>query len=192
MNGVYSLRPVTKQILSNTSTADSTLLLHGHPSSQHLSFLTSTSRHSKIKKLLDSCDVCLRAKQTRSSFLISGNKASDLFQLIHCDLWGPYSTSSLSGAHYFLSIVDDHSRAIWIYLIDDKSEVAGCMKFFCSMVKTQFNKQVKIISTDNGTEFINSSLKDFYKKQGILIHTSCVGPHNKTGVSKENIEMCWR
>lgn len=52
------------------------------------------------------------AKQTRDSLPVSLNKASRLFELIHCDLWGPYSTPSCCGAIYFLTIVDDYSRAV--------------------------------------------------------------------------------
>ena len=38
------------------------------------------------------CDVCLRAKQSRDHFPIIENKATDIFELIHCDLWGGYRT----------------------------------------------------------------------------------------------------
>ena len=118
-------------------------------------------------------------KQTQSSFHLSTRKANDLFDLIHCDLWGPYSVSSMSGAHYFLTIMDDHSRAV--YLINDKSSVPRCMKNFCATVHTQFHKDVKLVRTDNGIEFINSQLNEFYSNHGILLHTSCVGTPQQNG-----------
>ncbi|KAH9764454.1 hypothetical protein KPL70_001531 [Citrus sinensis] len=59
------------------------------------------------------CDVCFRAKQCRDKFVLSNNKASNICELIHCDLWGPYRTASSCGAHYFLTIVDDFSRGVW-------------------------------------------------------------------------------
>jgi len=46
----------------------------------------------------DACDVCFRAKQTRSRFVILENKASDLFELIHCDIWGSYRVKASCGA----------------------------------------------------------------------------------------------
>ena len=52
---------------------------------------SSTSR----KKLNKACDIFPMAKQTRGSFLISSNKPSHLIELIHCDLWRPYSVPSL-------------------------------------------------------------------------------------------------
>jgi len=33
-----------------------------------------------------------------------------LFKLIHCDIWILYKIPSLSGAKYFLTIMDDYSQ----------------------------------------------------------------------------------
>ena len=55
------------------------------------------------------CDICIKAKQARELFPLSNNKAVSLFDLIYCDIWGPYSESSSCGAYYFLTIVDDFS-----------------------------------------------------------------------------------
>ena len=38
-----------------------------------------------------------------------------LFELVHVDIWGPYSTPSLNGSKYFLTIVDDYSRCTWVF-----------------------------------------------------------------------------
>ncbi|KAF3771845.1 Retrovirus-related Pol polyprotein from transposon TNT 1-94 [Nymphaea thermarum] len=61
------------------------------------------------------CDACHRAKQTRLKFGLSEISTTHPFDLIHCDIWGPYAQSTISGAHYFLSIVDDYSRVTWIF-----------------------------------------------------------------------------
>ena len=63
------------------------------------------------------CDICFKSKQTRGVFSESINKASVAFELIHVDLWGPYREPSSCGAVYFLTIVDDFSRAVWIHLL---------------------------------------------------------------------------
>jgi len=64
-------------------------------------------------KMVDVCDVCLRAKQTRNQFNVSERNVSDLFEIIHCDIWGFYNISSFCGPHYFLIIIDDVSRVVW-------------------------------------------------------------------------------
>jgi len=70
--------------------------------------------------MVDICDVCPRAKQTRNKFHVSESNASDLFEIIHCDIWGSYKIPSFCGAHYFLTTVDDASRPVWIYLMKEK------------------------------------------------------------------------
>jgi hypothetical protein len=79
------------------------------------------------------CEVCQRAKQNREKFTLSNSKASDVFELIHCDLWGAYRTPSSCGASYFLTIVDDCSRAVWISLLIDKKEVTRTLINFFAM-----------------------------------------------------------
>ena len=52
------------------------------------------------------CDVCFKTKQTQLPFPLSNSKATNCFDLIHCDTWGGYKVESLCGAHYFLTIID--------------------------------------------------------------------------------------
>lgn len=98
---------------------------------------------------------------------------------MHCDLWGSYRTLSYCGASYFLTIVDDYSRAVWIYLLVDKSEAPRMFKMFLVHVERQFNKHVKMVRSDNGTEF--TCMKNFFLENGIIFQTSCVGTPQQNG-----------
>ncbi|XP_074284145.1 uncharacterized protein LOC141608700 [Silene latifolia] len=149
----------------------------GHPGGNVVQFLPLAHSFSVNKNLV--CDVCHRAKQTRASFNLSENIASDIFSLIHCDLWGPYRTPSTCGAKYFLTIVDDCSRSVWVYLLLAKTEVTSVFIQFLSMVHTQFSKQVKVVRSDNGTEF--NFMADYFLQQGIQFQTSCVGTPQQNG-----------
>lgn len=123
---------------------------------------------------VDVCDICFRAKQTRSRFPISESKASGLFKLVHCDIWGPYRVKPSCGASYFLTIVDDASRATWVYLMKEKIEVGSLLQGFVAMAKNQFDKGVKVIRSDNGLEFKSGPMRKFYFENGIIHQTSCV------------------
>jgi hypothetical protein len=46
----------------------------------------------------NACDVCALAKQSRLPFSVSSISSVRPFELIHCDMWGPYKIASLSGA----------------------------------------------------------------------------------------------
>ena len=51
------------------------------------------------------------AKLKRSPFSFHNKISSCAFDLIHMDVWGPYSTPTLDGFKYFLTVVDDATRA---------------------------------------------------------------------------------
>ncbi|XP_074299020.1 uncharacterized protein LOC141630027 [Silene latifolia] len=124
-DGQYFLRAVVKSAIHRVS-ADTFDLWHrrlGHPSNKVVKFLPCIS--NSRQNLDHICDICHEAKHNRSSFDMNDNKASAIFELIHCDLWGPYHSPSSCGAKYFLTIVDDYSRAVWVYLLLDKTEGDG-------------------------------------------------------------------
>lgn len=127
------------------------------------------------------CDVCFRAKQTRNSFPLSHNKAQNLFEIVHCDIWGPYRVSTSCGARYFLTLVNDYSRSVWAYLMVEKSETSKLLQDFTALVRNQFNKVVKILRTDNVFKFKSNEMLDFYRKYGILHQTNCVNTPQQNG-----------
>ncbi|KAD7478862.1 hypothetical protein E3N88_01998 [Mikania micrantha] len=102
--------------------------------------------------------------------------------MVHCDIWGGYRTPSLCHANYFLTLVDDYSRTLWVYLIKQKSDASTNLVYFCNMVERQFGKKIKHLRCDNGGEFTSSQMKDFYGSQGIALETSCRYTPQQNGV----------
>lgn len=51
-------------------------------------------------------------------------------------------------------------------------------------VSTQFNKIVKVVRTDNGTEFVNSVCEDMFKKLGIVHQRTCAYSPQQNGVAE--------
>lgn len=92
---------------------------------------------------------------------------------------GPQRTPSTCGAFYFLTIVDDYSRAVWIYLLVDKREVSQMLRNFFALVERQYHKQVKIMRSDNGTEF--TCMKKYFLDHGIVFQTSCTTTPQQNG-----------
>ena len=155
-NGVYHFRGIVPARAYKTTSTNYAAVWHqrmGHPGKKALSSVLSTLKDfdNSTCEFKDFCDVCIRAKHSRDSFTDSYNKATQCFSLIHCDVWGPYRTKSSSGAHYFLTIVDDHSRAVWTHLLLAKSEVATILKNLCAMTEWHFEKKVHTVRSDNGT-----------------------------------------
>jgi len=150
----------------------------GHPSFKVIKLVPALDVRKDSDLLNKHCDTCHRAKHKRDIFPLSDNKAFDLFELIHCDLWGPYRTAASCGAYYLLTIEDDFSRAVWDVTLVDKTEVSTLKNFF-AMVNKQFKKHVKIVRSDNGIEF--AFLKNYFLEHGIVFHTSCVSTPQQNG-----------
>nr|KYP60468.1 Retrovirus-related Pol polyprotein from transposon TNT 1-94 [Cajanus cajan]KYP68078.1 Retrovirus-related Pol polyprotein from transposon TNT 1-94 [Cajanus cajan] len=126
-DGVYWFRPFRQRQAYQAIVGDKRELWHqrlGHPS-RKVDFLlpNNNNGNKELNVIHEPRDICLRAKQTGSIFSLSNSRATNVFDLIHCDIWNAYTLSTRCGAHYFLTIIDDYSRAVWVYLMTDKSEV---------------------------------------------------------------------
>ncbi|KAI3500537.1 hypothetical protein L1887_36359 [Cichorium endivia] len=152
----------------------------GHPSDKVLTVLKD--RLSLGSDNLPPCEVCHKAKQTREPFPLSNHKTCSLGDLVHLDVWGPYRVSTRDGFRFFLTVVDDYTRAVWVYLLKSKDEVFDNLVVFFNMLKLQFSKNVKVFRTDNGSEFVNSKVKSFFEKEGVLHQTTCVYTPQQNGV----------
>jgi hypothetical protein len=124
------------------------------------------------------CDVCQMCRQKVLPFPLSNKNAKSPFDLVHFDIWGPFSTVSIHGYKYFLTILDDCTRHIWVVMMKNKSETSQRLKSFISMVERQFERKVKVVRSDNGPEF---SLQQFYDERGILHQKSCVYTPQQNG-----------
>jgi len=103
---------------------------------------------------------------------------------------GILSNTKFNGYHYFLCIVDDYARAVWVYLPKDKIEVYGKIVRFCSMVKTQFDISVQKMRCDNGTEFTNEPLQAYLPEHRILQEISYVDtPQQNRWVERKNCHI---
>ncbi|CAI7812767.1 unnamed protein product [Closterium sp. NIES-53] len=86
--------------------------------------------------------------------------------LVHMDVVGAHA--SLSGSCYFLTIVDDHTCAVWVYPLKTKGEVAAAvLKEWMPRAQRESRHKVKVICTDNGGEFIGTDFEAVLKKKGI-------------------------
>jgi transposase InsO family protein len=87
--------------------------------------------------------------------------------LVHVDLHGPMKTPTMSGAKYFLLLVDDFSRKMWVYFLNKKSDCFSKFVAWKYLVEKQTGKQVKALRSDNGGEFVSTQFKELCKREGI-------------------------
>ena len=108
----------------------------GHTSEKNLEFLRKKKKiKGEIFNKLDVCKECVLAKQTRVSFGDGMHTSKRVLDYVHSDVWGRYSTTSIGGAYYFVSFVDDYSRKVWVYVMKAKSEVFEKFKVWLALVE---------------------------------------------------------
>lgn len=171
-------------VLNNND--DNVMLWHlrlGHPSFHYLKHLFPKLFYNKNLSLLK-CEACEFAKHHRSQFPIQPYKPSKPFSIVHSDVWGPNRTSTLSLKKWFITFIDDHSRVCWVYLLKGKSDVCQVVKDFCTMVQNQYQTNIQVFRSDNGKEYFNTILDDFFLKNGIVHQSSCPNTPQQNGVAE--------
>nr|GEY11470.1 hypothetical protein [Tanacetum cinerariifolium] len=87
--------------------------------------------------------------------------------LLHMDLCGPMRIASINGKRYVLVIVDDYSRYTWVHFLRSKDDAPDVIKTFLKRITVLLQSPVIIMRTDNGTEFKNQVLKEYFESVGI-------------------------
>ncbi|GKD14596.1 retrotransposon protein, putative, unclassified [Tanacetum coccineum] len=80
--------------------------------------------------------------------------------------------ASVNGKKYILVIVDDYSRFTWITCFRSKDKAPDFIIKFLKMIQVRLKVPVRRIRTDNGTGFVNQTLREYYEKVGISHETS--------------------
>ncbi|GJX43888.1 retrovirus-related pol polyprotein from transposon TNT 1-94 [Tanacetum coccineum] len=135
-----------------------------HRRLSHLNFgaINHLARHGLVRGLpklkFEKDHLCSACAMGKSKKKPHKPKSEDTNQeklyLLHMDLCGPMRVASVNGKKYILVIVDDYSRFTW----------------------------VKFLRTDNGTEFVNQTLREYYEKVGISHETSVARSPQQNGV----------
>ncbi|KAL8088105.1 hypothetical protein AgCh_038029 [Apium graveolens] len=125
----------------------------------------------------------MKAKQRKSSFK-SKTESSILkpYHLLHVDLFGPVNVMFIAKKKYAMVIVDEFTRYTWVYFLHTKSETASILIDYVKQLDKLVKDSVKIIRSDNGTEFKNLIMEEFCKDHGIKQKFSAPGTPQQNGV----------
>lgn len=94
--------------------------------------------NSKQLKDLELCKNCVLGKTHRLSFKAAIHRTKATLDYIHSDLWGSSKVHPLlSKSHYFLSIIDDFSRKVWIKFLKIKDEAFTKLRGWVIWIENQ-------------------------------------------------------
>ena len=115
-----------------------------------------------VKTVEQVCDGCALGKQHRTPFpRASAYRASGCLELVHADLCGHVTPPTPGGKLYFLLIVDDHSRYMWLELMATKDEALRHFKRFKAAAELELSCKLKAFRSDRGGEFNSGAFVEF-------------------------------
>nr|GEY76656.1 retrovirus-related Pol polyprotein from transposon TNT 1-94 [Tanacetum cinerariifolium] len=116
------------------------------------------------------CSACAMGKSTKKSHK---PKSEDTNQgklyLLHMDLCGPMRVESVNRKKYIL-------------FLRSKDEALDFIIKFLKIIQVMLKVLVRRIRIDNGTEFVNQTLREYYKEVGISHETSVARSTQQNGV----------
>ncbi|GJU65765.1 putative ribonuclease H-like domain-containing protein [Tanacetum coccineum] len=140
---------------------------------------------SKSFKNDHTCVACQKGKQHKASCKAKIDRyVTHPLHTLHMDLFGPTSVRSINHASYCLVITDDCSRFCWVFFLAKKDETSNILKTFIRQIENQLNQKVKIIRSDNGTEFKNRVMLEFCGEKGIKQEFSNARTPQQNGVAE--------
>ncbi|GKB30207.1 putative ribonuclease H-like domain-containing protein, partial [Tanacetum coccineum] len=174
------------------ATSDESMLWHrrlGHINFKNINKLVKDNlvRGLPTKRFENdqTCVACLKGKQHRASCKSKVlNPITKPLFMLHMDLFGPTFVSSLMHKKYCLVVTDDYSRFTWVFFLTTKDETSEILKNFIKEIENLVDKKVKIIRSDNGTEFKNKVMDDFCREKGIKREYSVARTPQQNGVAE--------
>nr|GEU39259.1 retrovirus-related Pol polyprotein from transposon TNT 1-94 [Tanacetum cinerariifolium] len=144
-----------------------------HRRLSHLNFgaLNNLARHGLARGLprlkFEKDHLCSAYAMGKSKKKPHKPKSKDTNQeklyFLHMDLCSPMRVASVDGKKYILVIVDDYSQFTWVKCLITKDEAPDFIIKFLKMIQLRLKAPVRRIRTDNGTEFVNQILREYYK-----------------------------
>ena len=112
------------------------------------------------------CVDCIKGKHTRHIVKKAATRSTQLLEIIHTDICGPFDVPSFGGEKYFLIFIDDFSRYGYVYLLHEKFRAVDTLEVFINEVEQQLDKKVKL---SNLIDVVNI-MENMMKLDNIMVH----------------------
>ncbi|KAJ9552609.1 hypothetical protein OSB04_016654 [Centaurea solstitialis] len=135
-------------------------------------------------KPFDNCESCLSGKMTKQPFNKENERATDLLEIIHTDVCGPFSHVARGGYRYFITFTDDFSRYGYVYLMRHKSESFEKFREFQNEVQNQLGRRIKFLRSDRGGKYLSDEFDNHLMECGIVSQLTPPYTPQMNGVSE--------
>jgi len=163
---------VDKDMVAVTEAVNNSTLWHqrlGHMSEKGIKLMVAKGKLSSLKHVdVGVCEHCIFGKQKKVSFSRAGKTLKvEKLELVHTDVWGTTLVKYVGNSRYYVTIIDDSTRKVWVYFLKNKPDVFSVFKRWKMEVTNQTGLKVKSLKSDNGGEYDSQEFKDFCSEHGI-------------------------
>ncbi len=131
------------------------------------------------------CEACEKGKATRRAIpKKTAKRETEILATVHSDVCGPMPNATWGGKRYVLTFVDDATRKAFVYLMKQKGEVFEIFKAWRASVERETGRQLKVLHSDNGGEYLTDQLAVDLKVEGTHHKRTNPGTPQENGVAE--------
>jgi transposase InsO family protein len=106
---------------------------------------------------------------------------------VHGDLCGPVTPATPGGRRYFLLLVDDLSRYMWVMVLGSKGEAANAIRCAQAAAEAECGRKLRVLHTYNDGEFTTAEFTSYCADEGVQRHYSAsYSPQQNDVVERRN------
>ena len=135
------------------------------------------------------CRACLVGSAKKSARPRQASTFATAFaEHLSADCCGPLRVASCGKARYLLLVVDEYSGWLWVRPMVSTAEVHVRLAEIIEVdLHQRADHHVRYFGSDNGTEFLNSSVDALLRTHDIVRERSCPRSSHQNGKAERNI-----
>ncbi|CAI7929115.1 unnamed protein product [Closterium sp. NIES-54] len=135
------------------------------------------------------CGPCVEGRLRATPHSSSLRPATEPFETLHLDVWGPAPCLGPERERFFLVVVDDYSRYTTVFPLAKKSELTSTQIMWLLTTESTRGRRVSCLHSDRGGEFRSGILAGFCLEQGISQSWTLPESPQQNGVAERRIGL---
>jgi hypothetical protein len=100
------------------------------------------------------CTACALSKFTKQILKSTEQRVKQPLDRLHSDLSGKQPVKTKGGAQYYVTLIDERTRYVWIRLLKLKFDTSQALESMIREAERQTGRKLKVIRTDNDEEYV--------------------------------------
>ncbi len=124
------------------------------------------------------------AKMTSAPFVSHPSHAIKHLERVHSDICGDFNSVTIGGNCYLATLIDNMLGMLWVHPLKQKSDFLSWFTQMDSMFANQYGRHVGALRTDNGGEYVNQNLREYYSHHGIHLELTVPYTPQQNGIAE--------